>query len=331
MKKLTICLNIAIVLCMFVSCDSENKNLDEDDYSFSFAIIIKNINQDNLLSQNKSDNKYCKGDITVKPLQSNDHASFDIEEYPYGNQLQLKINLDSYGPNGKTLHRIAIEWNHDSKVTTDTIVCEINKYDKTVLIKNIWVNNTLQQLYDISSYQLIQIIKTDPATPNLYDANNNNTRVEKEIDNLKFTFWLSDRDGYETNLFSEEDVKERGFAFNISLTNNSEQTIYISNDFGRPLGKIFNTENIFIGSTCAQSADILIIYSIKPGETHAASQIWCPYNKNILGADKVLPAGKYYTYFNQTLPYYINYTIDGYDARHIIEIPIMIINIEIKK
>ena len=73
------------------------------------------------------------------------------------------------------------------------------------------------------------------------DKNNSETLIEKEVDGLKFSFWLSDIDDKTTNIFDEKDVRERGFKFNISLKNNSNQNIFIGNSEISPyLSNIFN-------------------------------------------------------------------------------------------
>jgi len=159
-----------------------------------------------------------------------------------------------------------------------------------------------------------------------YDDNSEEAIIEKGSDGLEFSFWLSDMDDKRTNIFDEKDIKERGFYFNMSLTNNSDKNIYITNGDIMPfLSEVFDTDSNYIGRSCAQFTDIYILYKIQPGETHYESLFWCRYNVNTHDAI-LLPAGNYYTYFSRSLTYKSG---DNYDLKTI-EIPPMYINFEVK-
>ena len=160
--------------------------------------------------------------------------------------------------------------------------------------------------------------------------------VEKEIDGLKFSFWLSDMDGDTTNIFDEKDISERGFNFNMLLTNNSDQNIFIDNgDIGPYLSYVFDVDSICIGSTCDTYVAIQIIDKIKPGETYFNSRRWCGSDVNSPNI-KLLLAGKYYTYFGESIVYQSGDNFDILDetksntTRKTVEVPKMVINFEVK-
>ena len=168
------------------------------------------------------------------------------------------------------------------------------------------------------------------------DFTENDTLIEKEVDGLKFSFWLSDMDDKRTNIFNKKDIRERGFNFNLSLTNNSDKNIYITNGDIEPfLSEVFDADSNYIGRSCALFNDIYILYKIQPGETHYESLFWCRYDVNTRDAIS-LPAGKYYTYYSRSLTYRSGDNYDLFDdtknttTRKTIEIPSMFINFEVK-
>ena len=159
--------------------------------------------------------------------------------------------------------------------------------------------------------------------------------IEKEIDGLKFSFWLSDKDGNETNIFDEEDVKERGFLLNISLTNNGDKNIFIDDTvFSQSFSNVFNAVDNYVGWSCFMVPDIYIVYKIQPGETHYKSIPWGIYDEHI-NCTMILPAGKYHTSFSKKFTYEYG---DNYNLTDIvkttktktIEIPDMLIDFEVK-
>ena len=196
----------------------------------------------------------------------------------------------------------------------------------------------MKQIYFlISAFILFFVIESCSVDENGdLDLTEIETLTKIEVDDLKFSFWLSDMDDKRTNIFDEKDIKERGFIFNMSLTNNSDQNIFIGSGQIAPyLSDVFDMHSNYIGHSCAMHADILTIYKIQPGETHYEGSVWCGYDVNTFGAI-LLPAGKYYTNFNRNLTYRSGDNYDLFDdtknttTRKTIEIPSMFINFEVK-
>ena len=351
MKRIAFFICAFILLLITASCSSDKNEepiITDNNYKFSFSIWVSDFNGNNLLSPYKSDEIYCIEDISVTPLHEKDIVNLETSAHKtvYSNSLvadesfnstSLVVNVESYGSDGIIPHEFVIQWEKNNNKITDTIIYEIEKNNKNILCKNIFVNNAQKRLADEPSFpQTIYFAKINPSAYNLLDKNNNETRIEKEVDGLKFSFWLSDMDDKTTNIFNEKEVKERGFKFNMSLTNNRDQNIFIDNDAISPsLSNVFNSDDVFIGRSCVNFLAIYTNYKIKPGETHYESLTWCSYDENSLGSI-LLPAGKYYTFFYKNLKYESGDNYDIIDAsktntsRKTIEIPHIFINFEVK-
>jgi len=342
MKRIVLLLSAFLLLFMTASCSSDdnNENIVADyNYGFSFSISVTDINNNNLLSANKSDDSYYIEDISIKSTREKDNITLVSQTYSTGlvsdeTVTKLLVNVDSYESDGIIEHGFVIQW-YDSKMA-DTIIFEIEKSNNDISCKSISVNNTLERFTSFPySPQIIHITKITPSEYRLLDKNNSETLIEKEVDGLKFSFWLSDIDDKTTNIFNEKDVRERGFKFNMSLTNNSDRNIFIDNFEIEPyLSNIFNAyDDKFIGRSCAMFNDILLIHKIQPGETHFESMYWC--NENMYNG-KPLQTGKYYTYFGKNITYESGDNYDIGDAtktnttRKTVKIPPMLINFEVK-
>ena len=202
--------------------------------------------------------------------------------------------------------------------------------------KSIAITSFLLQLCYQTSITTIYYLKIIvPSVFNSIDKTNNETLVEKEIDGLKFSFWLSDMDDKITNIFDEKDISERGFKFNMSLTNNTDQNIFIDKEFGPYISDVFDFYNNYKGRSCCMFLDLLAIAKIQPGETRYESIFWCGYDVNSPDIE-LLPSGKYYTYFSKSYTYEHGDNYDNFDhtktntTRKTIDIPLMYINFEVK-
>ena len=347
MKHIFFLLVAFILLFMTASCSSDDNSEEtvttENKYNFSFSVMAVDINGNNLLSGIKSDDCYYIDDVSIKPLQENDNVTLETidDRNLYSADFdavdtKLLVSVDSYGFDGTITHQFVIQLNKNNNIITDTISFEIEKNQNNILCKNIFVNNTLKLLADNSFPQTIHIVKIAPSVYDQLEKNNNETLIEKEVDGLKFSFWLSDMDDKTTNIFDKKDIGERGFKFNMLLTNNSDQNIYIDNsNIGPYLSNVFDIDNNYKGRSCVRFPQILALYKIQPGETHYESLSWCSYDLNIPDNTQ-LPAGKYYTYFGKNITYESGDNYDILDhtktntTRKTVKIPHMLINFEVK-
>ena len=349
MKRIAFFISAFILLLITASCSSDKNEepiVTDNNYKFSFAIWVTDFNGNNLLSINKSDNNYYIEDISITPILKKDNVTFEtvVDQTVYSslvateyNSAALFVHVNSYGSDGSISHEFVVQWKKNNRITTDTITYEIEKNYNNISCKSIFVNNTRKFLTDNPSFsQTIHLSKMAPSVYDLLDKNNSEVLIEKEIQGLKFSFWLSDMNDKITNTFDEKDVKERGFKFNMALTNNSGQNIFIDNDDIAPsLSNVFNSDDVFIGRSCVNFLDIYTVHKIKPGETHYESLSWCSYYVNLWGS-MLLPAGKYYTFFCKNLTYEFGDNYDMIDAsktnttRKTIEIPHIFINFEVK-
>ena len=350
MKRITSFLSVFALLFIIISCSTDNNKESEiivdNNYKFSFSIAVTDFDGKYILSNTKSDDNFCTDDISIKPLKENDNVSFEtiVDQTTYSagiiatetNNAKLLVNVESQEPDGIITHKFVIQWDKNNSKVTDTVTYEIEKTQNNISCKNLFVNNTQKYLTSDHFPQFIYITKITPSVYNLLDKNNNEALLEKEIDGIKISFWLSDMDDKITNIFDEKDISERGFNFNISLTNNSDQNIFITNDvIGSYLSNVFNADNNYIGRTCHRFEQILAIYKIPPGETHYESLLWCGYDVNTPDISP-LPAGKYYTYYGKKLTYESGENYDIFDdaknntTTKTIEIPYMFINFEVK-
>ena len=350
MKRIAFLLSIITLSSIIISCSTDNNKeqdiISDNNYKFSFSVGVVDFDGKYILSNIKSDDNFCTDDISIKPLKENDNVSFEtiVDQTTYSasiiatetNNAKLLVNVESQEPDGIITHKFVIQWDKNNSKITDTITYEIEKKQNNISCKNLFVNNTQKRLTDNNFPQFIYITKITPAVYNLLDKNNNEAFLEKEIDGIKISFWLSDMDDKTTNVFDEKDISERGFNFNLSFTNNSDRNIFITNDvFGSYLSNVFNDDNNYIGRTCLMFQAILAIYKIQPGETYHESLLWCGYDVNTPDINP-LPAGKYYTYYCKKFTYESgeNYDIDDYTKTNTttktIEIPYMFINFEVK-
>lgn len=288
-------LSAYILLLTTASCSSDNSEepvVVDNKYKFSFSIWVSDFNGNNLLSIYESDDSYSIEDISINPLHEKDNVTLETSEHwtAYStslvaddiNSTMLVVNVDSEGSDGIIAHEFVIQWEKNNSKITDTIFYEIEKNNKNISCRSIFVNNKYKHLADEPFFpQTIYLAKLNPSTLNVLDKNKDDTRIEKEIDGLKFSFWLSDMDDKMTSIFDEKEVKERGFKFNIALTNNSDQNIYIDNDDIAPsLSNVFSADDNYIGRSCVVFLDIYTSYEIKPGETHYESSPWCSFDEN---------------------------------------------------
>lgn len=337
--KVAIWTNIIIASFVFTSCSSDNGDKDEShsDYSFSFKVLAYSSNQKTTLSSPYDKDVvyyYYKDDIIVKSLQETDLVELDITQAT-DHFADLKIDITSHGPDGIATHNIVIEWKYNNTMTRDSIVCEIEKSENNILVKNIWVNNVLNYTSSMEKEQpIISITKVSPEVLEVYDINNNVSRIEKEVDSLIYVFWLSDVEGKETNIFSEQDVKDKGFMMNFSLTNNSKYTVYKLGTFWSSLGFVFDGEHrnkLHSCNTFSSNMNIADTYDIdlNPGKTFFYSQNWCPYNENEPTVN-LLPAGKYYTYYYEGFLVFKDYVPAIDWSPYYQYTPIMTLHFEVK-
>ena len=349
MKRIALFLSALVLLYTITSCNDDNTKeivVTESNYNFSFIIRLSDIHCNNLLSQIKSDDSFNVDDISIRPLQENDNVtvktivdqtvcSAGLVADETVNSAKLLVDIDSYGSDGIITHEFVIQYDKNNSKTTDTITCEIDKNKTNILCKSILVNNIRKSLADGSFPQSILIMKTAPSVYNSIDKDNYETLIEKEVDGLKFSFWLSDMDDKTTNIFDEKDIRERGFKFNMSLTNNTDRNVFTKNEFGPYLSDVFDINNNYKGRSCRMFDFLLRIDKIQPGETRYESIPWCSYDVNNPDIE-LLPVGKYYTYFSKSYTYEHGDNYDNFDhtktntTRKTIDIPLMYINFEVK-
>ena len=196
MKRIVFLLSAFLLLFMTESCSpGNNEDVTDNNYKFSFSILVTDINNKNLLSVNKSDDSYYIEDISIKSTHEKDNITFEknVLQTAYSTGLvadetvnipTLLVNVDSYGPDGIIEHGFVIQWD-DSKMS-DTIIFEIEKNKNDISCKSISVNNTLERFtsfpYFPYSPQIIHITKITPLEYRLLDKNYNETLIEKEVD-----------------------------------------------------------------------------------------------------------------------------------------------------
>lgn len=331
MKQIAILLFITTACLAINSCSADSSEMDnqaENGYTFAFGMhVLDPLDSTNKLSDSPSENTYCKEDITIESLQKDDMIRFDFELNSTYKHRLLKIYVSAERENGESTHNMVIKWKKNGWVSTDTVLCEISKVDKTISINNLLFNK--QPL--ILAQNECSITKRSFDILQFYDANDKSTRVEREVDGFTFRYWLTDKDGRETTVFDMNDIKENGFVFHISMTNNREETVYLTNSFGQSISAVYDTNHQFKGRSCQQFPDIYLTYPINPGETQHETLIWCPYNETVGGADKLLSAGTYYTFVHDKQTYFIGYK-NGSDSgtRYTVEIPPMFLNFEVQ-
>ena len=359
MKQIYFLISAFMFLFMTASCGHDNNNEDtvfiDNNYEFSFVIELSDIYNNNLLSYvNSGDSLYNADNISIKSLQEDDNVTFktvvnQTSSYSAGlvadetNSARLLVDVDSYGADGIIKHDFVIQWDKNNNKKTDTITCEIYKNNNNITLNSLLVNNIRNPLSDGYFPQTIRILKVAPSLFNVIDKNNNETLIEKEVDGIKFSFWLSDMDDNITNIFDANDVCGRGLKFNMSLTNNTDQNIFIDDkgDVSRYLRNVFDIDNNYIGRNYIVYQDILAIAKIQPGETHHESVSWMVFETMTSYDISMpyicsLPAGKYFTYFCKSFTYEHGDNYDIFDhsktntTRKTIDVPLMYINFEVK-
>ena len=330
-------LNTIILLFVLVSCNNDtNPIIDEScsEYSLIFNIIVEDVDGNYLLNGRP----YSESDISIKPLQENDTIVRSRVVYNYVVKYEYSINLElaSSAPNGIKTHKFVIEWNHSETVTTDTISCEIYKTDTVVSMRKVWVNNILNHSPSVYAdtplfpHTVSTLIKVNPDFASAYDINNSAAYAEKEEGGIKYRFWLSDIEGREVNVFDEQTVRDEGFLFNISVTNNTGKAQRIC-----ALGTrgIFDPEHKYRGSilqdllpySCNYAARITVV---NHGEIYKRSERWC-HDEN---PRFLLPKGKYYAYSRGK----INVTPNDFWVPNIMpveydmDMSVMMVNFEVK-
>ena len=346
-------------LFMTASCGHDDNSgepvVTNNNYKFSFVIELSDIYNNNLLSYVQHvDSLFNADNISIKSLQEDDIVTFktDVDRtLSYGaglvaddkNSARLLVDVASYGFDGMIKHDFVIQWDKNNSKITDTITCEIYKNNNNITINSLLINNIRNPLADVSFPQTIRILKIAPLLFNQIDKNNNETLIEKEVDGIKFSFWLSDMDDNITNIFDANDVCGRGLKFNMSLTNNTDQNLFIDDkgDVSRYLRNVFDIDNNYIGRNYIVYQDILAIAKIQPGETHHESVSWMVFETMTSYDISMpyicsLPAGKYFTYFCKSFTYEHGDNYDIFDhtktntIRKTIEVPLMYINFEVK-
>ena len=359
MKQIYFLISAFMFLFMTASCGHDNNSEDtvfiDNNYEFSFVIELYDINNNNLLSYVQYvDSLFNADDISIKSLQEDDNVTFrtDVDRtLSYGTRLvaddrnstRLIVDVDSYGADGIIKHDFVIQWNKNNSKMTDTISCDIYKNNNNITINSLRVNNIGVPLANDFYRQTIRILKIAPLLFNQIDKNNNETLLEREVDGLKFSYWLSDMDDKITNIFDAKDVCERGLKFNMSITNNTDQNIFLDDkgDVSRYLRNVFDIDNNYIGREYIVFQDILAIAKIQPGETHYESVPWILYDTmpdhdEIMPHPCSLPVGNYFTYFCRNFTYEQGDNYDIFDhsktntTKKTIEIPLMYINFEVK-
>ncbi len=309
-----------------VSCDSDSDNDDranENSYTFGYTVSVRDINGRNLLNENTKKEHFSINEVMVKALSDKDLVTSKISTN--GSEYIMYIKIESFDTDGISTHSQVLKWEYENGTVTDTILCEIEKTGSTIICKKIWVNNHLKWDHVTSNMTPWFILtKISPEYISLRDDKNSDSRVEEVVNGIKFAFWLSDMDGNETNLFDRDDVEKRGFNFNLSVTNNTNEVISFDNDALAPfLGYVFDLERNEGMRTCVIFEDILIIHEVKPGETHYEKRWWCNSIDDFMDS-RLLPPGKYYTYF-----YKEKFKINTASQKEM-NIPPMFINLEIK-
>ncbi|HCC51144.1 MAG TPA: hypothetical protein DEQ30_03085 [Porphyromonadaceae bacterium] len=326
-----------IAALMFASCDMENDGepIDESysDYSVTIRFFVTDHSSHSLLNST-SEKVYNEGDIVVKSLQG-DNIDYDIR-MNYGNyDYQLIVDLGSYGSDGMVTNKFVIEWDHDKIATTDTIVCEIDRNEEKAVVKKMWVNGILNYVCNENIVNLVTettLIKTNLEILDVYDGSSSSqSRVEKEDDGLIYKYWLTDAEGRETNVFSQQEVKDKGFIIHISATNATSQTYRYRLNKSNFSASVFDSEHKYRGTTCNYIWNELTL--LYPGEIYKLSDNWCSYNEANIMSNNLLPAGKYYIYTSGIVPVVPN---DIQEPMSIIpaiyarDMPTMILNFEVK-
>lgn len=324
MKKLIVNLFLILVSLVVVSCDSDNdSSAYENSYTFGYTVWIRDIDGRNLLNENVEKKFFSADKVMVKALSEKDNVTFEISTNDSENVV--KVEIEPFDTEGVLMHLQVLKWEYENETITDTVRCEIEKSGNAMICKKIWVNNHLKWEHvatDINPW--FALTKISPEHIGLRDEKNTDSRVDTVIEGIKFVYWLSDMDGNETNSFDRHDVEERGFNFNLSVVNNTNEVISFDNDAFAPfLGYVFDLEKNEAMRTCVQFEDIFINYEIRPGEIHHEKIGWCNSIDNLVDS-RLLSSGKYYTYFYKEK---LNINMA---PEKTINIPPMFINIEIK-
>lgn len=314
MKRM-IYLFLGLTFVAFVSCrDHDGDDVgnvgDEKTYTFGYSVVVRDINGNSLLSEN------TKQPI-IKALSDKDKAASEITTNEYGDIMNIEI--ESSDINGVSMHSQALIWEYENGITTDTILCEIEKVGDVTTLKKIWVNDHLKWDIEIPAAPWrITLTKISPKHIGLRDEKSTDSRIEKEVDGIKFGYWLSDMDGNETSLFDRNEVEERGFNFNLSVTNNTNKPISFNKHALYFKGYVLGMEGYEVMRTCELTEDILFTIEVMPGETYSEKRWWCTSD---VMYSRPLSSGKYYTYF-------YNESFNTNERK--INIPVMFINFEIK-
>jgi len=313
MKTSSLCNLLILAFLAVASCqtsDNLDGNLDDKNdtdsiYKFGYAIYV---HTDGIGSSSENIK-----DVKAEALSDNDKILSEITTNEHGSKI-LNVEIEPFDTDGISKHSHVLKWEYGGITVTDTVLCEFEKNENTIAVKKIWVNNHLRWVSMTSDdAPRFRLTKITPEHISLRDENSTASRIEKDINGLKFVYWLSDADGNEMNAFDKNDVDERGFNFNLSVTNNTGEKISFKNTALRFHGNIFETARNEAVYSCQVYHGILFTYEVMPGETHYEKRWWCTSEYTPSWS---LSSGKYCAYF--------------YNENFNVNIPAMFINFEIK-
>ena len=292
---------VAVVSCNTNSGDVISDNSSDIDsentFTFSYTVFISDISGEETPNAK---------DLEVETLSDKDR----VTKIEYGSS-SINIEIESQETDEASIHSHVLTWKYENETVTDSITFEIERSGNVIEYKSIWVNNSFDwSIGGRPEIPHIRLLKLSPEYIGLRDENSTDSRIEKDMNGLKFAYWLSDMDGNETNIFNKSDVDERGLDFNFSITNNTDYPIMFENA-DITLGRYaLDMGGYRVRGACNIEHGALIEYILNPGETHHMVRWWCT-SEYMFG--NVLPAGKYFTYFRNERfkipPIFINFEI----------------------
>lgn len=303
MRNLFFACAMMMAFFAFVSCDEDDPHEEDKKENYSEYSIIFSFEPNGKMFY--FPDGYKEADMSVRPLREGDRIDY-VNIYLNGEfYVVFDVKLSSFAYDGISSNKFVIEWKHDKIVTVDTITYEIEKTGDQVYYKKLFINNVLSRFwYDGLMRFVSDLTKTPLAVLDVYNENRSHgPRIEVQKEGLKYSYWLTDADGRETNVFSHQDVNEenKGFSVHLSVTNLTNEKQYASlvpAYYAR--GGVFDIKHRFCGEFTNKCESLNDKHGwLLPGETLESHVKWCVYNEDevlLPEAINKLPPGKYYVY-----------------------------------